>query len=455
MAVASARDVVPGETNSLVAGRRPWNAVERLSFRFAFVFLLLLVVVIFAPFYLFPVVGGRLQAAVDWCFAGPTVWLGQHVFHLRGVAAHPHATDSRDEALDWIRAGLIVVVSLLTALVWSVLDRRRKEYAAAAAWLRFLLRLSLVFVMLRYGLFKVFPLQMSPPSLAVLNEPMGESSPMTLLWTLIGLHPGYQMLCGAMEVGAAMLLFFRRTALLGALLNAVVMTNVLLFNLFFDVPVKLGAGVILLLTLAVIAPDGRALVSFFWRNKGMAPTGVWVPPAERRRLQVGTRVVEWAFLGLALFYFLPASYRAAADEREALRHPSPLTGAWRVDPAVLGKDGQDLPVLTAEGLPMTALYLEPNGRAMARSSDGRLWRAQAEIDGRAKTLALSSGYFEGTRFEGSYAVSQPDVEHLVLTPTGEDAATHGVLRLTRVPLPARYPLLERQFHWVNEWALER
>jgi hypothetical protein len=33
--------------------------------------------------------------------------------------------------------------------------------------------------------------------------------------------------------------------------------------------------------------------------------------------------------------------------------------------------------------------------------------------------------------------------------------TTPILALTRVPLPTKYPLQERGFHWVNEWGLER
>ncbi len=70
--------------------------------------------------------------------------------------------------------------------VWSA-DCR---YVAAPSF-----RLSLVFLMLRYGLFKLFPLQMSPPSLGVLNEPLGKSSPMTLLWTFDRAAPGFTKCC--------------------------------------------------------------------------------------------------------------------------------------------------------------------------------------------------------------------------------------------------------------------
>ncbi len=434
-----------------------WSFGGLFSFRFTAVFLLLSVLVVFEPFVVLPWLGPKLAG---WMFqpsyAAPQ-WIAQHVLHLTGAAAQPHSTDSRDTAFDWIQMGLITVLSLCAAIVWSALDRNRKHYQTAAAWLRFLLRLFLFIIMLRYGLMKVFPLQMSRPSLAVLNEPLGSSSPMTLLWTLIGLHPAYQILCGAIETLCAVLLFFRRTALLGALLTAFVMSNVLLYNLFFDVPVKLGAGLILLVTLAIIAPDLPALYVIFWRREPSALTAIWIPPHSRRSFKTATRVVEWAALLLALYYFIPSSYQEAKTERENVLHPSPVAGEWRVDSVLRDVNGKAVstPILTAEGVPMTALFLEPDGRAMARSQDGRLWRAGADIDIRKHTLDLYSGYFEGTRFQGSYVLRQPDPDHLILTPTSGEAKTYGTISLTRVPLPASYPLLERRFHWVNEWALER
>ena len=42
--------------------------------------------------------------------------------------------------------------------------------------------------------------------------------------------------------------------------------------------------------------------------------------------------------------------------------------------------------------------------------------------------------------------------HLILKPSANDA---GALHLERVSLPDRYPLLDRGFHLVNEWPLER
>ena len=435
-----------------------WSPLKRFLFRLALCYFLLSVLTVSGVLGLIPWgLGYKIESGIDHVWSLPVQWLGQHLFHLSGIAVHPHSTDSRDEALDWITTGLIVTVSLVSAALWSVLDRHRRNYRTAAAWLRFWLRLTLVFLMFRYGLMKVFPLQMSPPSLAVLNEPVGNMSPMTLLWTLIGLHPAYEILCGAIETAAAVLLFFRRTALLGALLTLFVMTNVLLFNMFFDVPVKLGAANLLLLAVAVLAPDLGALYSFFWRREAAAPTAGWGPPGGSRAFRRGTYAFEVLFLVLVLVQFVPWMSQEAAQERASVRHPSPLTGEWRVDSALRTTGGHtvSLPVLTGEGLPMTALYLEPDGRAMARSSDGKLWRAQAYVDMAKRTVALSSGYFDSDRFDANYSLAQPDPTHLVLTPVGRAAARDATISLTRVPLPSHYFLLDRGFHWVNEWALER
>jgi hypothetical protein len=148
---------------------------------------------------------------------------------------------------------------------------------------RFGLRLTLAVAMLNYGSWKIFPIQMPPPSLAVLNEPLGSTSPLTLLWTLLGMSPLYENICGGIEFLAALLLLYRRTALMGALLAAFMMTNVVLFNCFFDVPVKLYAANLLLMALAAIVPDLRALFGFFWRQTPSAPTSPWQPTLRGRR----------------------------------------------------------------------------------------------------------------------------------------------------------------------------
>jgi hypothetical protein len=75
-------------------------------------------------------------------------WVGSHVFHLTGRAITYFPTGSGDTTLDYIQNMLFVLVALGAALIWSVLDRKRKEYRQLEPWLRLLVRYTLAFTLL-------------------------------------------------------------------------------------------------------------------------------------------------------------------------------------------------------------------------------------------------------------------------------------------------------------------
>jgi len=437
---------------SAVPAPARWSVGTCVAFRFGFCYLMIYALCCgnaciweVIPFH----VGEHLEDWASWPFFHAAQWLGQHWFHLTGVGAKLHDTGSGDTILNWIAVGIMLAVAIVAGLLWTVLDRKSTAYPRLFFWFRLTLRLTLGYAMLNYGFAKLFPLQMAPPSLAVLNEPLGNTSPMTMLWTLIGLNPVYEMICGAAEVAAGVLILFRRTALLGALLTAFLTTNIVLYNFCFDVPVKLYAAHLLLMSIAVLAPDMRGLCNFFLLHRPCTPVYGWTKPARRYGLRVETLVTAVVLLLVAAQGAVQL-YGGYSQQLANERHPSPYTGQWHVDSATL--NGQPKPVLTGDGLPMTDIFLEPSGRAMLRDSATVLWRGGVHVDDKKHTLRLGSESFDQTLV---YAMAQPDPTHMILTPTGKDAKTVGTLILTRVPLPAHYPLLERGFHWVNEWGLER
>lgn len=422
-----------------------WTLFQRIAFRFAFCYL---------PIYAlccgnatvwktFPWVGDKLELLFwyPWKHAAP--WFGVHWFHLTGSAARLHMGVANDQSLTWISVGVMLAVALAATVVWSVVDKRT-AYPELLLWFRLVLRVCIAASMVIYGMLKVFPYQMTEPSLAVLNEPLGSTSPMTLLWTVLGMHPVYEMFCGSVEVLCGVLVLFRRTALAGALLTVFVMSNVVLYNYCFDVPVKIFSAQLLLMAIVAIVPDFPALFGFFVRHKFLPQKG-WGPGW-------GAVGVRREYLVLVVWLVVAIAWRSRmytpilANERANMRHPSPLVGIWRVE-------GATIPYLTADGPPMVAMSLEPNGRAMLRGTDGALYRAVAVYDGQQQTLRLEPiGVNEST----TYAITRPDEEHLVLRPMKSyPSSGFGTLTLARVPIAERYPLLERGFHWVNEWGLER
>ena len=146
----------------------PWPLWRRILFRFGFAYFVL---------YCLPSMG-RVNILSDipysfyvnrvlaWPLATLTPWIGVHLFHLHGVAATHHPTGSGDTALGWIESVCCLVIAALATLLWSALDRRRRDYRTLSIWLRLLLRYTLAFTLLSYGIAKVFPLQFSRHPLA-------------------------------------------------------------------------------------------------------------------------------------------------------------------------------------------------------------------------------------------------------------------------------------------------
>ena len=102
-----------------------------------------------------------------------------------------------------------------------------------------------------------------------------------------------------------------------------------------------------------------------------------------------------------------------------------------------------------------------------RSTDGELWLSRVNLDSKKHTVRISC-YFIGSPTNYAWQLSDPD--HLILTPVPPDPPkpdpqhklerpvaqfSPAVLTLTRIPTPAHYPLLERGFHFINEWRYER
>ncbi|HVS63755.1 MAG TPA: hypothetical protein VMT85_09690 [Thermoanaerobaculia bacterium] len=103
-----------------------------------------------------------------------------------------------------------------------------------------------------------------------LSQTIGESSPMGLLWNMMGYSRLYNLFSGGVDVLGGVLLLFRRTATLGALVAIGAMANVVLLNFAYDVPVKLYSMHLLLMGVGVAWPARRGTVTSLAESKTRA-----------------------------------------------------------------------------------------------------------------------------------------------------------------------------------------
>jgi len=161
----------------------------------------------------------------------------------------------------------LLLLAILGTIIWTVLDKHRPNYQRALQFFVTFVRYYLVYQMLIYGLAKLTYMQFPFPRLERLTQTYGDSSPMGLMWTFMGYSRGYNIFTGGAEFLGGLLLLFRRTTTLGALVTLGVMTNVMVLNFFYDVPVKILSTHIVFLSFFLLVLDGRRLLNVFILNR--------------------------------------------------------------------------------------------------------------------------------------------------------------------------------------------
>jgi uncharacterized membrane protein YphA (DoxX/SURF4 family) len=272
-----------------------WPLVQRIVFRFACAYLILYSV---PGSVLYAIPGGfYLARPVVRLWQTVCPWVAIHVFHLSGQSTTYFVTGSGDTTLAYVQNLLVLLLSLAAAAIWSILDRKRPNYTKLHVWLRLLVRYTLAFILFGYGFAKIFPLQFQPADLRRLTERYSDFSPMGVLWSFMGASMAYTIFAGAAEVTGGLLLIFRRTATLGALVSFGVLANIVALNFCYDVPVKLYSTNLLLMAAFLAAPDAKRLAKVLVLNRAAPPSTLSGPHFERRWARIAVTVFWAAFVG--------------------------------------------------------------------------------------------------------------------------------------------------------------
>lgn len=302
------------------------------------------------------------------------------------------------------------------------------------------------------------------PSLDQLLRTYGESSPMGIVWTFMGLSPAYTIFSGLVETVGGVLLFFRRTTTLGAAILTVVLANVVMLNFAYDVPVKLFSMHLFVMAIGLLAVDARRLVAVFWSNATVAP-------AERRPLfdsvwanRVGRTTALLAIGTMAVMNTMGTwqTYNMFGNGR-----PRPeLWGIHDVDRFIY--DEQERPPLLTDTERWRALVVDralparrpasavgslPPGQIVIWHMDGRRSYHGVVLDEQARTITRT-GYSApadaSSRDVLQYERSEFGTVVVRGTWNGQSIEVHMRTRRANELL-----LINRGFRWINEVPFNR
>ncbi|MFP2925917.1 hypothetical protein ACLESO_12005 [Pyxidicoccus sp. 3LG] len=439
---------VPESPPSLVSASPPspapvterWGLATRLAFRWAFIYLglynlMALVAHVPGGFDIIDHYNGLWEVFVLWVDA-----------HFLGLGLTEFPLLSGDGLFNYVMALLQAVIAMGGMLVWSVADRRRGAYPRLHSGLRVHVRYVLITAMTSYGLAKIFKTQFLFPELEKLMMPLAEASPMGLVWRFMGYSTGYNLFTGGAELLGAVLLCFRRTTTLGALVVVGVMSNVVALNFFYDIPVKLYSSHLLLMAGFLLLPDLRRLADFLVFNRATSPV-VLRTPFQAPWMAWGSRAVKVLFLGWCT-YSMATEELELARTRGELKPWSELAGIYKVES--FAWDGQEVPPLTTDTSRWKRVVFNRRHGAQLQLMDDTLKLYNVNLRPEEQSLTLS--YRGGAEVPMILDYSRLDDGTLVLEGDFGDRSLRVLL--TRVDT-SKLLLQDRGFNWVTESPLNR
>ena len=298
----------------------PWSLIKKITFRFFFIFFVLMTSI----WNFIPVVGDWLGKFVYH----PSFFVQNYILRLHAVPKWEHApTGSGDTLDDWIMVITYFAIAVVGSGIWTALDRKHQQYERLQYWLSVGLRYYLAYVMLGYGIAKIFVQQMAYPSLAQFYTPLGDFTPMRFTWMFIGYSPPYQFISGLFETVAVIFILFRRTQLIGLLLFIGVMGNVVMLNFFYGVPVKYYSAFLWLIGLYLTAAHSKRLLDFLLFDRATEPVAPEMVFNKKwqRYTRVGLKVFFLAY-GVGFSSYQTYSWSTLMNENPKLE----FTGAFDV-----------------------------------------------------------------------------------------------------------------------------
>jgi len=363
-------------------------------------------------------------------------WIGENIFNL-GSSFSIAQTGSGDRTFDYLLLLFLLIIAVIGTIIWSIADKKNRSYENLNYWFLVLTRYYLGYFMIYYGLFKIMPIQFGEISFWKMLQPYGESSPMGLAWTFLGHSKGYSLFIGLSEFIGGILLFHKRTKLLGALILIPVIVNVVAVNFFFDVPVKLFSSALLLMAIIVVAPDFKRLLNLIIFNKPTYAVN-FASPFETKKWVLWTNVIKWLFVLFILYNTIDLTtgiYKTRQNKPE-------LFGLYEVTTFVSNQDTIQ-PLLTDDKRWRYIFFEYPNTIQFSRMNKSR-YGLNSEIDTLKNQIKL-------TEFNDSTQVYVLDFKK-----TDSTLNISGIFRKDTIFCKTKrmdrkdFRLTSRGFNWINE-----
>ena len=314
----------------------PWKGYQKIGFRFALIFFILFIILLdwsAIPIFSYLYYYGNLSTILDSIIS----WVGKDLFHISYVIVSPYDAEHNDRTYVYILYFTMAMSAIFGTIVWSLADRKRQDYNLLYYWLTVIIRYYLAFTMFLFGLYKFFKLQFPDLGFYSLTERVGDMSPMHLAWAFFGYSYGYNVFMGIAEC-AGLLLLFRRTTTIGAILTMAALANVIAVNYSFDVHAKMYPTILFIMALFLLLRDAERIAQFFFTSKAISLPVIKAPVFQKQWMRVSKSVLKIVVIGYFLISHVINNIGYKEYEEERIKAISEYSGIYDVDSFIVNKD---------------------------------------------------------------------------------------------------------------------
>ncbi|MBO9675859.1 MAG: DoxX family protein [Sphingobacteriaceae bacterium] len=231
-----------------------WTDREKLIFRFFFLFFILQAIPLSIDFF-------KIVFGFNWLH----ISYGD-IFNLTRLSAK--FLPGADSFINWI---IVAIIAVIGTLAWGRSKYKDVDYNQFYYWLRVVVRYRLAIGIIGYGFIKFFPLQAPFPSISNLNTSYGDFTDWKIFSMSLGIVPSYESFLGGIEILAGLLLFFRKTATIGAAIILVFTGNVFISNLAYEGGEFVYATYLITFALFVLWFDAQRIYNLVSLERPTAP----------------------------------------------------------------------------------------------------------------------------------------------------------------------------------------
>lgn len=426
-----------------VASNTPWPVGQKLAFRFFVIFFP--VFIFFNPNGAVPFLSETYEIYIQPMHS-VIVWIAAKVLHLP-QAVTVFTNGSGDTTYDYLVLLFCVVIAFVGAVIWSAMNRKPCNYNKLYYWLTVILRFYIGITMLSYGAVKVIKLQFPYPGLGRLLQPYGNSSPMGLAWTFMGFSKGYNYFTGFAELTCGVLLLFRRTALLGAVIALVVAANIMAINYCFDVPVKILSTMLVVMTVFLLFKDIGRFINFFFLNRHVQPADLVAARFKKRWKNITLITIKYLLIAYVTISNAENCIQSVKTYGDAAPKP-PIYGIYETESFVRNRD--TLAPLTTDTTRWRRLVIGYKGFARVYLMNDSTRNYAFEPDTLRKKVYIYKSSDTTKKYMLNYTLQKPGI----LTIKGKLMGDSVNISLKRFD-EQQFLLTRRGFHWVNEYPFNR